>query len=80
MYPVSEDRDLKLRSAAEECALDLEARVVAGERSAAEPVRTEEALRDPPILLTDEPHAIAFEILNAARGAGGDDLHCDRVG
>ena len=75
-----EDRDLELRGAIDERPLDLEAGVVAGERRAAEGVRTEEALRDPPVVLPGEAHAVAFEVLDAASGALGHDLHRDRVG
>ena len=60
-----EDRHVQLRDTVEERSLDLEARVVARERGAAEGVRTEEALRDPPVLLAVEPHAVSFEVLDA---------------
>ena len=75
-----EDRDLELRGAVDERALDLQAGVVAGERGAAEGVRAEEPLRDPPVVLAGERHAVAFEVLDAARGALGHDLHRARVG
>ena len=70
-----EDRDLQLRGAVDERALDLEAGVVTGERGAAEGVRAEEALRDPPVLLSGERHAVALEVLDAASRALGHDLH-----
>jgi hypothetical protein len=75
-----EDRHVQLRDTVEERPLDLEARVVAGERGAAEGVRTEEALRDPPVLLAVEPHAVSFEVVDATGRARGDDPHRVRVG
>src|SRR5690606_250782 len=57
-----EDRHLELLGAAHEGALDLESRVVARERRAAERVRAEEPLRDATVVLAREVHAPAFEI------------------
>lgn len=75
-----EDWELQMRGAVDERSLDLEARVVTGERGAAEGVCTEEALRDPPVFLSGEQHAVAFEVPDATSRALGHDLHRVRVG
>lgn len=74
-----ENRDPELRRAMQKRALDLEPRVVAGERGAAPRVRAEEALGDPSVLLSCEAHAIAFEILDTAGRSLGHDPHDARV-
>ncbi len=77
---VVEDRDLELLGLAHEGALDLEARVVAGERGAAEGVGAEEALRDAAVVFAGEVHAPALEVADATLGTLRHDLDGVRVG
>src|SRR4051812_8363785 len=69
-----EDRDVELRSAFHQGALQLQTGVVTGEGGAAERVRAEEALRDSAVLFAGEVHAPAFEVSDPLRGALRDDL------
>jgi len=75
-----EDRNLQLHGAVNQGSLDLEARVVTGERGPAEGVRTEESLRDASVFLSSEGHAVALEVLDATSRTLGHDLHRDGVG
>ena len=81
MYTVSRIGTCSCSARSHEGALDLEARVVAGERGAAEGVRAEEALRDPPVRLAGERHPVALEVARCpARHPRVDGLHRARIG
>lgn len=75
-----QDGDLQLLGPVDQGPLDLQARVVPGEGGAPPGVRTEEALRDPAVLLPGEVHAVAFQVPDALLSPLGDDLHDVRVG
>ena len=64
----------------DEDALDLAAGVVAGEARPPVAVGSEEALRQPPVVLTCEPGAPAHEVVDRPRRFPGEDLDARRIG
>ena len=69
-----ENLDLQRNCPVSQGSLDFEPGVVAGERRAPIAMRAEVALRDPPVGLTVEVHAVPLQVVDALGGSLGDDL------